>query len=40
MASQDQSMERSTLDDANHAVRIVQLEGTVEEMNIKFEAQE
>ena len=38
MASQDQSLERSKLDEDNHAMRVVQLEATVEEMNIKFES--
>ena len=34
MVSQEQSMETSRVDDDSHAVRVVQLEATVEEMKI------
>lgn len=40
MASQDLSLEKSKLDEENSAMKVVQLEATVEEMNIKLEAQE
>ena len=37
MASQDQSIERSK-DEETNAMKVVQLEATIEELNIKFEA--
>lgn len=40
MASQDQSTIERSKDDENNAMKVVDLEATVEEMNIKFEAQE
>ena len=40
MASQDLSTIERSKDDENNAMKVVDLEATVEEMNIKFEAQE
>ena len=40
MASQDQSTIERSKEDENNAMKVVNLEATVEEMNIKFEAQE